>query len=156
EGLHYKNLLFRPVRVGRHIAPVILTRLPVDRGKTDLLNKSLRILRGVIKVDGKELTVIASHWTSRVSDRSGKGTTKGRGKYASLIYGRFLAAYKRNPKIDYLVCGDFNDSPSDPSVTDALHATGDEKAVRAGGAWPKMLNLFAQAHKNNEGTHYYR
>jgi endonuclease/exonuclease/phosphatase family metal-dependent hydrolase len=149
--LHYKNILFKGVAGGRHINTAIVTRLPVERDRTDLLDKRRRILEGRVKVAGKSLVIIASHWTSRLTDKKGTG----RATYADRIYGRFKAMYKANPRVDLLVCGDFNDNPDDPAVTEHLHAIGDADAVRAGGDDPKLLNLFAGLYKKGEASHFY-
>src|SRR5262249_16775883 len=82
-SLHYKEPLMKEVAVGRHIAPTIITRLPVVRDRTRSYDKSMRIVEGRITVEGKELVVIASHWTSRLTDKTGKS----RAKYADKIYG---------------------------------------------------------------------
>jgi hypothetical protein len=64
--------------------------------------------------------------------------------------------------VDFLVCGDFNDNPDDPSVTEHLHAVADPNEVRAArGAEPKLLDLFGKLWQETkrggtEGTHYYR
>ena len=64
-------------------------------------------------------------------------------KYADVLYGRFKAMYLSNPDVDLLICGDFNDDPTDESVRDYLHATGDVRAVRAAGPEPRLLALMA-------------
>jgi hypothetical protein len=153
-ALKYKHLLFKEVRGGRHIAPAIITRLDVERDRTQLLGRQQRILEGHLKANGHDLVVIASHWTSRVSDGEGEK----RDKYADVIYGRFRAMHKSNPKVDFLVCGDFNDPPDDESVTHHLHAIGDKEKVKAGGDEPFLYNLFADR-KYSDGTtgsHFYK
>jgi endonuclease/exonuclease/phosphatase family metal-dependent hydrolase len=154
EAFHYRTVLIDNKSSGRHIAPAIITRLPVRRGRTRLLGRRLRILEGHIVVDGKELVVVASHWTSRVRRRS----EPGREKYGDQIYGRFKAMYLSNPRVDFLVCGDFNDDPEDRSVTQHLHAVGDREAVlNSGGADPLLLNVFADKDPAaGFGTHYDR
>jgi endonuclease/exonuclease/phosphatase family metal-dependent hydrolase len=147
--LHYKNILFQSVAGGRHIATAIVTRLPVERDRTRLLDKRRRILEGRVKVAGKSLIIIASHWTSRLTDKKGEG----RAKYADVIYGRFKAIYLANPKVDLLVCGDFNDNPNDRAVTENLHAVEDVSSLRAGE--PLLFNLFAGLYKRGVGSHYY-
>jgi hypothetical protein len=124
--LYYKNILFEDVAGGRHIATALITRLPVEGNRTHLLGRRLRILECRVKAAGKPLVVIASHWSSRVGGQA--KTEPGRDKYADVIYGRFKEMYLANSRIDLLVCGDFNDNPTDPSVVDHLHATGE--AVR--------------------------
>jgi endonuclease/exonuclease/phosphatase family metal-dependent hydrolase len=109
-----------------------------------------------VKVNGHDLVVMATHWTSRVSDDEGTG----REHYAEQIYGRYKAMYKDNPKVDLLVCGDFNDNPDDKSVTEYLHATSDLAKVRAGGDEPYLYGLFSELWEKNKGgkvgSHFYR
>jgi endonuclease/exonuclease/phosphatase family metal-dependent hydrolase len=155
----YKHVLMEEVDGGRHIAPAIITRLPVVGDRTHLLGKRLRILEGRIKVEDRELVVIASHWTSRVSSKEDqKGA--GRDKYAEEIYGRFHSMYRSNPRVDLLVCGDFNDDPTDESVTKYLHAVGDISTVRRAAEMraeePPLLDLFLGKDPERFGTHNYK
>lgn len=152
KALHYENVLMKEVAGGRHIAPAILTRLPVVHDRTQLLGSRLRILESRIKVNGHPLTVIASHWSSRLE----KGSEHRRDHYANAIYGRVRAMYTANPKVDVLVCGDFNDTPEDEAVTVHLHATGDVQAVRNADDGLRLLNLMADKDPNRFGTHYFR
>jgi endonuclease/exonuclease/phosphatase family metal-dependent hydrolase len=152
-SLHYQNVLIKEVTASRHIATAILTRLSVSGSRTRLLGRQLRILEGHIKVNDHDLVVIASHWTSRVSDKEARG----RDKYASQIYGEFKAMYRTNPMVDCLVCGDFNDPPDAESVTQHLHATGDRDAVLHGTRDnPLLFNLFAGKDPSRFGTLYYK
>jgi endonuclease/exonuclease/phosphatase family metal-dependent hydrolase len=157
--LEYKHVLMEEVDGARHIAPAILTRLPAEGNRTHLLGKQLRILEGRIKIGDHELVVIASHWTSRFSSKEDRGEG-GRDKYAEEIYGRFHAMYRANPAVDLLVCGDFNDDPTDESVTKYLHAAGDITAVRRATQGrvdePPLLDLFLGKDPNKFGTHHYQ
>jgi endonuclease/exonuclease/phosphatase family metal-dependent hydrolase len=149
-ALQYQNLLVKELSAGRHIAPAIITRLPVLADRTRLHGRRQRILEGHIEVDGHDLVVVASHWTSRVSDKSGRS----RAKYGDQIYGLFRAMYRNNPAVDFLVCGDFNDPPNAPSVTEHLRA----QPVPTGGPPPEgphLFNLFADKDPRRYGTHYY-
>src|SRR5579875_2305974 len=103
----YRHILMKDPHGGRNIATAILTRLPVVADRTRLLGHRQRILEGHIVVNGRELIVLATHWTSRVSDKTGEG----RDKYADQIYGRFRAMFKAKPDVSLLICGDFNDNP---------------------------------------------
>ncbi len=152
----YRHVLWKNPHGGRNIATAILTRLPVEKDRTQLLGRRQRILEGHVTVNGHDLVVIASHWTSRLKEPEGK---VGRGHYADAIYGRFRAMYKSNPNVDVVICGDFNDNPDDDSVVQHLHATGDLALVRRGGEEPHLYDLFAKrwARGGNEaGTHYHR
>jgi endonuclease/exonuclease/phosphatase family metal-dependent hydrolase len=151
----YRHLLWKNPHGGRNISTAILTRLPVEKDRTQLLGKRQRILEGHVRVNGHDLVVIASHWTSRLREE-GVG---GRDHYADAIYGRFRAMYKSNPNVDVVICGDFNDNPDDDSVVKHLHATGDLALVRKGGEEPHLYNLFAkrwERDRNEVGTHYHR
>lgn len=152
KSLHYSTILFKDPSGGRHIATTILTRLPVKGDRTRLLGRRLRILEGHLQVNGHDLVVIASHWTSRVSDKSGEG----RDKYADQIYGAYKGMFISNPKVDFLVCGDFNDPPDAPSVRKHLHATGNkDDVVRSTKDNPLLYNLMDDKDPVHFGTHYY-
>src|ERR1051326_7139131 len=69
-NLRYRHLLFKEINSGRHIATAIITRVGVEGNKTHLLEKKHRILESHLVIGGHELVVLASHWTSRKSDRS--------------------------------------------------------------------------------------
>jgi endonuclease/exonuclease/phosphatase family metal-dependent hydrolase len=153
----YKHIAFRDPKGGRHIATAVITRLPLVADRTQLHGKRQRILESHIDVNDHDLVVLATHWTSRVSDEEGEG----REHYADVIYGRFKAMYKANPKVDLLVCGDFNDNPDDPSVTEHLRATADLAKVKAGGDEPYLYGLFSELWERSKGdktvgSHFYR
>jgi endonuclease/exonuclease/phosphatase family metal-dependent hydrolase len=156
DAAPYRHILMKNPHGGRNIATAILTRLPVVADRTRLIGQRHRILEGHIEVNGRELVVLATHWTSRVSDKAGEG----RDKYADQIYGRFRAMHKANPDVSLLICGDFNDNPDDVSVTMHLHATGDLERVKANNDPPLLYDLFAQQWAEKKGTgfgtHFYR
>ncbi len=148
----YENVLMKELTAGRHIAPAILTRLPVERDRTRLHGNRQRILEGRIVVDGQELSLFASHWTSQLNqDSEGQ-----RDHYADRIYGAANAMFLRNRAMDILVCGDFNEPPDGEAVTKHLHGTADRQAVLQS---DKLLlyNLLADKDPSQGfGTHYYR
>jgi endonuclease/exonuclease/phosphatase family metal-dependent hydrolase len=156
----YRYILMKNPHGGRNIATAILTRLPVVADRTQLIGRRHRILEGHIVVDDQDLAVLATHWTSRISDKSGEG----RDKYADQIYGRYRAMHKSNPDVSLLICGDFNDNPDSSSVKDHLHAIGDLNRVKANSDPPLLYNLFANPWAKNEGkeekdkvgSHFYR
>src|SRR5262245_34778556 len=150
-ALHYQHVVMKEVSVGRHIAPAILTRLPVIKDRTRMLDKTSRIVVAHLKVNESELVVIASHWTSRLQE-SGKA---GRAKYADRIYGAANAMFKSNPNADFLISGDFNDDPDDDAVVNHLNAVGDRNLVRAGEPL-KLYNVLAGKDAKEHGTHYYK
>jgi endonuclease/exonuclease/phosphatase family metal-dependent hydrolase len=149
ESLHYHHVLFKDPHGGRHISTAIITRLPVLGNHTQIHGRRLRILEGHIEVNGHDLVVLATHWTSRLTDKTGTQ----RDKYADQCFAVFYSMYRSNPQVDMLICGDFNDPPDAPSVTEHLHATGDAEAVKSTSR-PLLLNLFAGNDPNLFGTHY--
>ena len=150
-ALHYQHVLMKEVAGGRHIAPAIITRLGVRGDRTRLHGRRQRILEGHIVVDGKDLVVFETHWTSRLRETG----EHGREDYADKIYGAVHAMYKSNPRVDVLIAGDFNDTPDDASVVKHLHTTGDIEAVRRDGPELLLLNLFADKDAATFGTHYF-
>lgn len=151
KTIHYRSVLMKEVNAGRHIAPAIITRLPVQANRTRLHGSQIRILEGHVDVNGHDLSVFATHWTSHVSDDHGGR----RDKYADAIYGAVRAKTTHDPNVDVLVCGDFNDPPDAPAVLERLHATGDRQAVLASGTDPRLLNLMAGKDPTRVGSHYY-
>lgn len=149
SAFHYRELIMKEVAVGRHIAPAILSRVPVVRDRTRLLDKRYRILEAQFVANNKNLTVFVSHWTSRMQENGDDQ----RDKYADKIYGECYAMTKSNPNADILVCGDFNDNPSDESVVKHLRATGNSQTLKADPL--SMLNLFANKDQRTTGTLFY-
>lgn len=151
-SLRYEKLLMKEMVAGRHIAPAIITRLPVARDRTRLHGSRLRILEGHIGVRGHDLVVLVTHWTARVTDEHGEH----RDKYGDQIYGLFKGMHKSEPKVDMLICGDFNDPPEAPSVTKHLHAVGNLESVLHPVDGPYLFDLFANKDPGaNLGTHFY-
>ena len=155
EALHYRHIAYLDPKGGRSIATAVLSRVPFSKDKPPrLLGRSQRMLEVTLVEGEHELVVMASHWTSRVSD--GRGT--GRISYAQQIYRNFSEKYKKSPGIKYLVCGDFNDTPTDESVERHLNATGDVKKVLGLGKGdrPLFYSPFAEMVKDKKGTHFYQ
>ncbi len=149
----YKSREFKEQKSGRHIAPAVLSRLPVKGNRTRQVGEHHhRILEVHFEIEGKQLVVLASHWKSRLV-RPGAHTSdvEGRAKYADVLYGRFKEMYLSNPAIDFLLCGDFNDDPDDDSVVKHLRATGQREGL-TGGDDPKLFNLAAGKDREVFGT----
>jgi endonuclease/exonuclease/phosphatase family metal-dependent hydrolase len=144
---HYQHVLMKDLDAGRHIAPAIITRLPVNDKKTRLLGHMQRILEGHIVVNGQELIVLATHWTSRITE----GSEQGRVHYADTIYKTVKEYWAKDPKTPIVVCGDFNDTPQDESVVKHLHSSPDVQAVRQSKE-PLLFNLFAKKEPAESGT----
>ncbi|MFO0851214.1 MAG: endonuclease/exonuclease/phosphatase family protein [Gemmataceae bacterium] len=137
---------------GRHISTCVITRLPVAHQLTRVHGRNLRILETHLVVNGSDLTVISSHWTSQLTQRDGGNGGGGRDRYAETIYDVYKKAFDRNPGVDFLVCGDFNCEPEADSVRNVLGALVDRTRLTSP---PALLNLFAGKDPAKYGTHWY-
>lgn len=141
--LAYKYLIFRENRTGRRIAPAILSRVPGEIDESLSFPPTRRILPARLRAGSRPLLVLASHWTSRMTDKTGAK----RDAYADDLY---KAVEEIGTSADILLCGDFNDEPDDPSVREHLHATGDPAKVGDGS--PYLLDLLAGKDPERYGT----
>jgi endonuclease/exonuclease/phosphatase family metal-dependent hydrolase len=149
----YEHVVMKELDAGRHMAPCIVSRLPLSGAQ--LLGKRQRILEAALTVNSHELRVIASHWTSQLSD-DGKGKEgSGRQGYAKTIHAAYTEMMKANPRADVLVCGDFNDSPDSDSVYKTLHMIGDSRLVTPEANPPRLFGLLSGKSPAEFGTHYY-
>ena len=153
----YTSLAMRNLDGGRHIAPGVLSRLPLSQQRTRLLGgrSPLRILETHLFVNNHDLCIVVSHWTSKLKQADGNDGESGRFKYATTIYNHFKSLADRNPDIDYLLCGDFNDTPEARTLTHDLGSISDRKKVLAGGEYPALLNLMAGKSAEKHGTIMY-
>jgi endonuclease/exonuclease/phosphatase family metal-dependent hydrolase len=150
----YTDVAMKNLDAGRHIAPCVISRIPTYPRYTKLVGSRMRILQVWLTLNGHDLLVVASHWTSQLSDK-GDDPTKGRARYATTIHDLYAAELRRNPSLDFLVCGDFNDPPEADSVRHRLHLTGDARLVRPGGDPPRLFGLLSGKDPKEFGTHYY-
>lgn len=160
----YTSIAFKNPHGGRAIATCVISKIPIKQNQVTLLGKRLRILEVPILLDGKELLVVASHWTSKVSDKDGAS----RKKYADQIHGNYIAMARNNPDIDYLVCGDFNANPEEEPLEKNLKSQASAKRtlnIASGvqknstpSAWLEfpLYNPFVRFRKEDKGTLYYR
>lgn len=145
----YDSIVHHDNITGRRIEPAIVTRLGVDERRTRSFGVR-RILEAHLDAGGAPLTVLASHWTSRLrGDSEGK-----REAYADTLYHRVLALTNEDPAADILLAGDFNDEPDDPSLRDHLHTTGDPAQVREGADPLPLLDLTERLDPDHDGTYF--
>lgn len=148
ESDRYAEIVHHDNRSGRPIEPAIITRLPVRASQTRGFG-SRRIVEGQVEVEGLPLVVQVSHWTSRRTDETG---TK-RSEYARECYRGFLARYGRNQAVDMVLCGDFNDTPSDVSVRNHLRAIADISRIKQDPRQPWLWDLTARLEEEGLGTY---
>jgi len=158
DDLLYKFLLMQNLDAGRHIAPCVITRVPCDLGATRLNKNKLRILETHLKVNGHDLCLVATHWTSQLKQTDGSSGDEGRNKYANTIFDRFRQLNKDDIHTDYFACGDFNDSPDADPIVKNLGAIGDKTKVKPGNdpkEEPFFLNLMNGKDPAKFGTIWY-
>ncbi len=140
---------------GRFMAPCVISKLPLDSSRTRLLGKNnLRVLETHVVANGADLTLVASHWTSQLSD-DGSRKGSGRDKYAHVIFDEYAGIVAAKPDADFLVCGDFNDDPESDAVANVLHVTGDRAAVVPGASPPRLYGLLSGKPLDRFSTIYY-
>jgi len=155
EKLQYKSVAMKNLDGGRHIAPCVISRLAITPQLTKMHGRQLRILECHVTVNGHDLCIMASHWTSQLKQRDGSDGDSGRGKYAKAIYDAFRDANAKDTATDFLVCGDFNDTPDAEPIAKELNAVGDRTLVKPTEKDPHLLNLMAGKEADKFGTLYY-
>ena len=155
DKLQYNHVAMKNLDGGRHIAPCVISRLAITPQLTRMHGRQLRILECHVNVNGHDLCIVASHWTSQLKQRDGSDGDSGRGKYAKAISDAFREASSKDPAIDFLVCGDFNDSPESEPVANELKAIGDRERVKPSATDPHLLNLMAGKDPDKFGTLFY-
>ena len=153
--LKYTQVVMKNLDAGRHIAPCVISRLPIIPQLTKLHGRQLRILECHVNVNGYDLCIMASHWTSQLKQRDGSDGDSGREKYAVAIYETFRDINKKSIDSDFLVCGDFNDTPDADPVVKVLGAIGDKSKVKPMEKEPFLLNLLAGKDPAKFGTIFY-
>jgi endonuclease/exonuclease/phosphatase family metal-dependent hydrolase len=153
-SLRYTHVAMKDLDAGRHIAPGVITRLGLG-DRVALHGSRLRILETHIVVNGHDLYLMASHWTSQLRQRDGGSGEHGREKYAETIYGAYSDLVRANPRADFLLCGDFNDTPDSEPVVRELHATSDRSRVTPSAMPPALLDLMAGKSADRFGTLWY-
>jgi endonuclease/exonuclease/phosphatase family metal-dependent hydrolase len=153
----YEHVAMRELsaNAGRYIAPCLISRLPLDESRTRLLGgNNLRVLRTHVVANRADLCVVVSHWTSQRSD---DGTRKGSGRdrYATVISDEYEKLMRDDPDADFLVCGDFNDTPDSDAVAIGLRMTADRSQVVPTRTEPRLLGLLSGKPADAFGTHYY-
>lgn len=155
NAVPYEHVGMKNLNAGRHLAPAVISRIPIDASRTTLHGNDLRILKVHLVAENRELCLVASHWTSQLTQRDGSRGEKGRMKYATTIYDLFQSAAQDNPNTDWLICGDFNDAPESEPITVGLRMTSDRAAVQPTKTQPRLLGLLSGKSSAQFGTHYY-
>lgn len=150
----------RPVHVQKN---VILSRLPIqhDRTKAHTIVDARPILEVWLDVEGYDLAVFANHWKSRASDAE---VEKVRVENAKVLKARLDELRTQNPRVDFILGGDFNSDYNQShrypymeltGINDILKSTGNELAV-ARAESDKIFNLWYEHPLNSRGSDIFR
>ena len=94
--------------------------------------------------------LFVNHWKSRSGGAA--GTEQQRIENADMLKHLTDSLIAVNPKVNIVIMGDFNDEPSDKSLSEALGALKPGKKAASGGLYNLMYDRFLQG----EGTLYYK
>jgi len=160
------SVAYAPLENGRptHVQKnVIMSRLPIlhEKTRSHLIEGARPILETWIDVEGYPLVVFANHWRSRASDAQ---IERIRVQNASVLRQRLDELIAENPRIDFVLGGDFNSDYNQSfryqymektAVNDVLRSTGNELAV-AGGHPQKVYNLWHEIPVDQRGSDIFR
>lgn len=150
----------RPTHVQKN---VILSRLPIQHSRTraHTIEDARPILEVWLDVDGHDLAVFANHWKSRASDAE---IEKVRVQNAGVLRARLDELRAENPRVDFILGGDFNSDYNQSyrysymektGVNDVLRSTGNEAVVAAGHP-EKIYNLWHEVPVDQRGSDTFR
>ncbi len=100
--------------------------------------------------DGEMMHFIVMHWPSRVGGE--KRSMPGRIAAAELCRHIADSIMRQDQNAKIIMMGDFNDYPTNKTVTEHLRASGDMKDLRDG----EFFNPMYELHKKGYGTNFYR
>lgn len=141
------TLCYRKVRSNRAICTALFTRWTVV--STSIISTKWRVIEVKLTQGGTTICIYVCHWPSRVSDPDGEA----RKDIAEKIY-RQVVALGSGARV--IVMGDFNDTPTDPSITTYLKAGSDEAAAVAS-THPNLIlyNCMTAGHLAGGITHFH-
>jgi endonuclease/exonuclease/phosphatase family metal-dependent hydrolase len=148
----YEHVAMQELSAGRYIAPCVISRYPLAGAR--LHGRLQRTLSVRVTANGHDLHLVASHWTSQLSD-DGTRETGGRAGYAATIAELYHDAIVANPRVDFLVCGDFNDTPESDVVRNKLGMVGDWRLVTPDARPPRLFGLLSGKSPDQFGTYFY-
>ncbi len=136
-------LIYKPDR----FEPTAQRAVPLTLPDTVMGTRDVLFVQG--KLNGEPITFIVNHWPSR---RSGTASVRRRYAAADMVRGLVDKELQADPQARVLLMGDFNDYPTDSSITQHLRASYDAKNLPNG----QLFNALYDAHQRGEGTHFYQ
>lgn len=154
RSVHYESpdargvdvaLLYRADRVKLVCSEPIAIKFPFDS-----LAKNRDVLYAAFQFpNGDTLHVFVNHWTSRYSGYA--ATIPKRNYYASVVRKTCDSILENNPFAKIVIMGDFNDYPTDESMTELLRAGDLDNANHADYTLFNLMYRFLKM--NNVGSH---
>ena len=114
----------------------------------DFITRDQLLVSGLF--NGEPMHFIVMHWPSRYGGE--KRSLPGRVAAATLCRHIADSLLADDPNAKVIMMGDFNDYPTNKSITKYLRANGDRKRMKDGDFFNPMYEL----HENGIGTNYYR
>ena len=138
-------LLYRPDLFTPIYDEALTVSFPFD---TIEKTRDILYISGMIGKD--TLHVFVNHWPSR---RGGEEASAPKRNYAAEVLKKKLdSIFSINSNAKVIITGDFNDYPTNESISKVLNAKGDTAALRA----PDLYNFMYPISKKGEGTYKYQ
>lgn len=118
------------------------------KNDSEFRTRDILYVKGVLK-DSIPLHVFVNHWSSRYGGQ--KESEHKRILAATILRKKADSILALNPEAHIVFMGDFNDYPTNKSITEILEAKGikDSKSTT-------FFNLFSDIHEKGKGTHNYK
>ena len=116
-------------------------------GQPDFLTRDQLLVSGIF--DGEPMHFIVMHWPSRAGGE--KRSMPGRMAAANLCRHIADSLLAEDPNAKVIMMGDYNDYPTNKTITKYLGANGDMKRLKEG----EFFNPMYELHQNGIGTNYF-
>ena len=116
-------------------------------GEPDFITRDQLLVSGLF--DGEPMHFVVMHWPSRYGGE--KRSLPGRVAAATLCRHITDSLLTDDPNAKVIMMGDYNDYPTNKSITKYLRANGDRKRLQEG----EYFNPMYELHQNGIGTNYF-
>ncbi len=137
-------MIYRP----SFFKPLVQRPVKVFNEETKAAYRDILYVKGLVATTDT-LHVFINHWTSRYGGR--ETTENARRLTGTVLKSVSDSILQAQPNSNIVIMGDFNDNPTDASLTEHLFALDPEKAVEAN----KLYNLSLRGFSAGNGTLYY-
>ena len=129
-------MLYNP----KHFSVLHSEPLHVDLTVTGEASKTRDVLHVFGILEGDTVHVFINHWPSRRGSEDESGPK--RAIAARVNRDAINVLMQQNPNTKVILMGDFNDNPTDNSITGILGANGDEQQVAVSGLFDPWANIY--------------